>query len=481
MDKKSLVKNILGVAISNCTVILSGIFIAFLVPKLMSVEGYGYYKSFTLYSTYIGLFSLGIIDGIVLEYGGKDYNELDRPLFRSLFQWYIIIHLFFSVILLTISFVFDLGEYRFIIIIIAVNMIVSNITGYYQQISQITQRFKEYSIRKILQSIANILVVFIVFVISKVTLNYVDYRIFVVLLVVSNTLLALWYCVTYRDIIRGKRVSLLESFSILKHLIICGIPLLVANLCSTLILTLDRQFVNILFDINDYAIYSFAYNMLSLITVAVSAVSTVLYPAMKRASKKRLVDQYSLLSSIVIVFVFFMTLLYYPLKSFIEWYLPKYVNSINIFRIIFPGLVMSSIVTVIMHNYYKVFGYNTLYFYKSLVVLGISGIANAMAYYYFHSMTSISWASIITMIFWYLFIQNTLSEKLGVRSVRNFVYLLTQCVIFYIITLFLNSWIGMIVHLVELIIMSYLFYKNSIFLFLKNRIKNKNNNTMLEE
>lgn len=66
------------------------------------------------------------------------------------------------------------------------------------------------------------------------------------------------------------------------HLIQIGFPLLFANLCSTLILTLDRQFVNVLFDNATYAVYAFAYNMLSLVTVATSAISTVLYPTLKR-------------------------------------------------------------------------------------------------------------------------------------------------------------------------------------------------------
>ena len=75
MKTQSTLKNIFQVMMSNCSTILSGVFIGLLIPKIISVEGYGFYKTFTLYMTYVGIFHLGIADGIVLKYGGFDcYN-----------------------------------------------------------------------------------------------------------------------------------------------------------------------------------------------------------------------------------------------------------------------------------------------------------------------------------------------------------------------------------------------------------------------
>lgn len=84
--KNKTLKSIIGVALSNCTTIVSGLVVGFLIPKILSIEDYGMYKTFSLYTTYIGFFSMGIIDGIVLDYGGKDYGQLKRSKFRSFFQ-----------------------------------------------------------------------------------------------------------------------------------------------------------------------------------------------------------------------------------------------------------------------------------------------------------------------------------------------------------------------------------------------------------
>ena len=149
------IKNIALVAASNSTSILAGIFIGFLIPKILTVTDYGMYKTFTLYMTYVGFFSLGIIDGIVLKYGGVDYQDLDRKDFRAYFAWYNIIHAFFAVLLLVTGLIINRKSLSFLLLMLAANMWAVNITGYFQQLSQITQRFKEFSIRKVLQNTAN--------------------------------------------------------------------------------------------------------------------------------------------------------------------------------------------------------------------------------------------------------------------------------------------------------------------------------------
>ena len=136
MNYKKTLSSILQVTGSNIATILAGLIIAFVLPKIITVEGFGYYKTFTLYVTYLGLFSLGIVDGIVLDYGGYNYDELDRPLFRCYYKWYVLITVFFSLIIVLLAFLFDDWNLRFIIISLALNLIAVNISGFFQNISQ---------------------------------------------------------------------------------------------------------------------------------------------------------------------------------------------------------------------------------------------------------------------------------------------------------------------------------------------------------
>ena len=95
-----VLKNIINVISSNIVTIASGIAVSFLLPKIISLSDYGFYKTFTLYFGYLGVLSLGVIDGIVLRYGEKDYTELDREKFRSYFIWYFIFHAIVTALIL---------------------------------------------------------------------------------------------------------------------------------------------------------------------------------------------------------------------------------------------------------------------------------------------------------------------------------------------------------------------------------------------
>lgn len=461
MRIKNILKRIFGVAISNCISLVSGVVIGFLVPKMLSIGDYGLYKTFTLYMAYVGFFSLGIIDGIVLDYGGKDLEEFDHPLFRCYWKWYLCIHLvFFTMLIFTLGFIND-SENKFIILMISINMLANNFTGYYQQISQITQRFGEYSFRKMLQSVLSILAVVILYISFKGE-KVITYKPYVIAVVLINLILVLWYFFTYREISFGNSLRMRDTYKQILHLMKVGFPLLFANLCSTLILTLDRQFVNLLFDTTTYAVYAFAYNMLSLVTVATSAISTILYPILKRTNNSNLKFYYSNFIEIVFIFVFFMLSLYFPLRIFIEYFLPKYVDSLVIFRIIFPGLAISTAITVVMHNYYKTLGANAYYFKKSVVVLAVSGVANAIAFWIFRSTTAISVASIFTMILWYLYVEQYFVKIYQIKRLRNFTYLISMMIAFYAITRLQNYYFACILYIGVFVVSTLFFYKKSL-------------------
>jgi len=472
-NTKTIIRNILSVTMSNITTIFAGVVVGFIIPKIFTVEDYGFYKVFTLYITYIGFFSLGIIDGIVLKFGGYDYDKLNKPKFRSYFIIYLIIHIFFTLINIIISFLFSSEEYKFIFVFIALNITSMNLLGYFQQISQITQRHSEYSIRKIVQSILTIASVLILLFAFNLGVES-DYRIYIIITVAINYFLAIWYIVRYREIILGRFDNLIKTVPEIMNLSITGFPLLFANLSSTLILTLDRQFISILFSTSIYAYYAFAYSMLSLVTVATSAISRVLYPTLKRTTLDTLKENYSKLIVVMTSFVFASLASYFPLSIFINWYLPSYNSSLEIFRVIFPGIAISSSIIVVMHNYYKTLGDSFLYFKKNIVVLCFSVISNFVAFKLFKSQIAISWASIITMLLWYLYVESYFVKKFKYNNIKNTSYILIMMASFYIISTISNHYIALLIYISCFLVVNYLFYREVLYGFWNNVIRRRN-------
>ncbi len=472
MGKSKTLSSIVFVTISNVSTIISGLFVGFLLPKIISLDGYGFYKTFTLYASYIGLFTLGLHDGIILEYGGTNYEDFDKKKFRSLFRWYCLINLFFSSVILFISVFVLQGEYRVIFFLLAFDIMANNITGYFQQLSQITQRFTEYSMRKIITSLINVISIGIMYAYYKCGHN-ITYLAYIVFFVLCNFVMSIWYIYTYKEIVFGESYGLMPTKQDAKKMIVTGLPLTIANLCASFILTLDRQFVSILFPNSTYAIYAFAYNMLSLVTVATSAVSTVLYPFLKRTNAADLKKSYTGIVSTLLVFVSCAMLAFFPLKEFVKFFLPKYGDSIVIFRIIFPGLGISTVITVAMHNYYKTIGKNLGYFKKSVGILVLSAVANGIAYAVFKTTASISVASIITMLVWYLAAEQEFVKTFAYHRWKNFSFLVLYMCGFYIISSVTNSLISGIAYLLFITVLILAFYHKEIKTLIYSRNKYK--------
>jgi O-antigen/teichoic acid export membrane protein len=457
LRNKNNVKNIAKVTISNFFKLFSGVLVGFLLPKILGITDYGYYKTFTLYATYVGMFHFGICDGIYLMFGGKDYDELDRYKFRFYTVFLIALELIVSIILTIVSIATLPGELKFVFICLSLYLFSNNITVYFQFISQITSRFGELSIRNIIQSCLTTTSIIFLWFLYKFTDSVITYKLFTVIYVLITVILSVWYLFTYREITIGKRTSLKNAYKDIFKFLQLGFPLMIANLCSTLILTLDRQVVNIYFDKETYAIYAFAYNMLSLVTTATAAISTVLYPTLKRTDESELKKSYSGLINLVLVMVFGCMLAYYPLCLFVSWFLPKYIDSLKIFRIAFPGIAFSSAITIVMHNYYKTLQVNLIFFIKGILILIVSLAANVSAYFIFHTPESISIASLISMIIWYVISEEYFIRKFKINWFKNFSYLLIMTFVFYCVSIIKNYYFGFAIQFLLFLLITYVF------------------------
>ena len=76
--KNNFIKSVFTVIFSNIFILLSGVLVGFVLPKIMGVDEYGYYKLFMLYATYIVLLYFGLADGMLVKYGGQDDTQIDK-------------------------------------------------------------------------------------------------------------------------------------------------------------------------------------------------------------------------------------------------------------------------------------------------------------------------------------------------------------------------------------------------------------------
>ena len=476
--EKKTIKNIIKVAIGNIITLLAGVLVGFALPKIVGITDYGYYKTFTLYASYVGLLHIGITDGIYLKYGGQKYEELEaeKEKFRLYNFLVILLDVSFSLTLCLTSFFVPNADVKFVLIALALYLIVCNIVGHFQIISQITNRFNELAIRNIIQSILIIISISLLWIFNRY-LNYeISYKVYTIIYIGIFTISAIYYLIRYRTIVFGKKAKILENKNEIGYLIKIGIPLLIANLCTGFILNIDRQIVNIFWPVSEsnvYSIYAFAYNLLSLVTIAISAISTVIYPTLKKASEESLKENYSKLITIILSVNFLCLVLYYPLCAFITWFLPKYEESLVIFRVIFPGIVLSSTISIVMHNYYKTIGKSTLYFIFSVVILALSLISDLIVYFIFKSTIAISIASIFCIALWYIITDLYFIKKYNIKFFKNYSFIIVMTSAFYLLTMIENVYIGFAIHFVSTVVIVYLYNYKLVNGWIRNKIMKK--------
>lgn len=434
-----------------------------IVPKVLGVMEYGYYKTFTLYLVYAMLLHFGFPDGILLIYGGKNYQEINQTEFRTYTRFFIGFQTIIALLIIGISLAVCRGMKCYIFCMIGIDAMVVNLATYYKYISQAVMQFREYTLRNLIQAVLQIFVLGIIVALNKLNILQPNGALYILCIVFIDALLLAWYIVTYKDLTFGKADCVRKWMPKIKNIFTVGILLTVSYQVAHLVFFLDSQMVEILFDVETYSLYAFAYSITNMITAIISAIATVMFPSLKRLEVQDAVSKFPMLMAIVSIIVFFLLTAYFPLTSFVKWFLSDYVLSLNYLQIIMPGLALSSCINLVIFTYYKVLDQLKCYLYIALGIFGVGGILNCVGYMFFHEPIVFSIASIVTLMIWYFCAAGFLAKSFHMIWLKNFIYNLLEMMIFYMITSVWGSgWKAMMIYFIGFIGITFLLYRNDV-------------------
>lgn len=427
-EREKMVKQIAMVLSSNCLVLLKGIFVSIMIPKILSLESYGTYKIFTLYVSYMGLLHFGLIDGIAVKFAGKNLESIGLPKVRMYTKLLIGMEIVEMLLLFVMGYYFFRGSQRYLIYLLAIDVPIHNMNTYCTTLMQISMQFKKYTYVTTLDSILQTMGVLILFVLA-LTYNATAW-IYIGIFICGEVAVLVTCLCTARGILFGKRDKITYNKKEIHSLFKIGFPLLIAGIVSTLVYNLDRQFVSVFFSRTEYATYAFAYSMMNLITVLVSAMSIVLYPSLKRVDRGTAALYYKKISALIPTLIFLLFGGVQIFVKFIEWFLPEYRLSIEILIYILPSTVTICLLQIVLINYYKIIENTKQYFILSIVALLISFILNCIAVYTFHSMKAIALATVIACLLWYCIGDWIIQKKLCIKHYL-WPYILIMTLVYY--------------------------------------------------
>lgn len=443
--------NLLKVISSNLLVVAANIASGFIVPKIFTIDEYAIRASFTLYLSFVGILHIGYVDGIHLKYGGYALskipkNEIKAELyFLALFQFLISV-LFLLGALLS-------GEK--ILVPVACSILPINLITFFLFFFQATSQFNLYSLVNLAHPFFRLAVIFMM-------LFFVQFRSPYVL--IWSQVVITWGIFLFLIYLSAERLKGVRTVSVFSRqhiqLIRTGIFILGGNLLAILFFSFDRWFVKLFLTTQDFAFYSFAVAMMSLVMLFVQSVALVFYPLLVTNKENEFLIS-KLRDSLLIVGAYSCAS-FFVFKLVIMNFLQKYEPSISIIAVTFAGFPAIAVVKSLYVNLFKAHKEERNYFRRATTMAIFALSLNVIAVLFWKTTVAIATATTISFYTWFIV---SAKDYRGISlGARHFILLGLFLSLFYCsVQLVRNTFLGFGFYVSVLTILFFFFMKDSFY------------------
>lgn len=439
------IKNaVLKVFSANVIQLISNLIIGFLVPKIMTIDGYANLKTYTLYISYIGFLHLGFPDGLFIKYGGMKYYNIDKGILKGEHNFLVI----FQFIISIVFFIIALYLKNILIFLVSISILPIMIQCFHKNIAQATGEFDKYSKIMYIYNITYLFLNILLAIIFKNT-NYIFYC----LTTFGANLISVFIFeikflkenIKYKAVYNKKNI--INSIKV-------GFLIMLGNLIVVGLFGLDKIFVKIFLSTEEFAYYSFAVSMLNIINVLISAISITFYNYLCLNNYKESINK---LKKYFLIIGGFASSAYFILEFIINNFLIKYTNSLNITAITFSVFPYMIVINSLYLNLYKVDKNEKKYIKIVLLIFSISIIYNFIAICLFKNTESIAFATLFTLITWIVI--STYDLKNVDFEISDFLYTIILTISFIFSTMYIKGYKGLIIYMLTFISFTIIFYK----------------------
>jgi len=456
----SLTANIIKVLSANLWVTIIGFLGGFVFPKILTIDAYAEYHTFTLYLKYIAIIHLGFPSGMMIRYAGQDYEKIDKKRYKSELIILLSILSFFSIVFLAISII----NSNKMMLYIAIAAIPTGINGSYKSLLQSWSRFKFYSRMNTFISTTVPVLALAYYFITKSLPGDVYIAIY---------LLIDWIMTIYIMIEMVKKVHGVKSYKVISKENLqtekTGIVLVAGNYINTLFTSADKQFIKIFFENTQFAFYSFGMSMQSLMTVFITSVAQPLFPAMAKGhfTEREYVD----VRKMLMVFGSLSGCAYFAASIVVKMFIQKYTPSLDVVSIYFVVFPAMAVINGLYINLFKIKNRMKDYIFTLAAVLCVAICLNLLFVHIWPDYTGVAVATVLTYYIW--FFLGARQFKFLEVGLKDIIYLSIFTFGFFSITRSLNDWIGLVVFFLFDIIIALLFYREVVMKYTQKILKGK--------
>lgn len=451
---------------SNVITLLVSMVVTLVLPKAISVREYSLVQLYVFYSTYIGIAAFGWPEGILVNYAGKDYSEIDKESLRKQIKICAILECFLTGILggLSVCFIND-TEKKLVMILCSVSLIPIIPRLMMLDILQATSRFKDFATCIVIEKS--------VYLFGSIFLLVIGVQRFYwyILSIVLGYICSSIYCVvSLKDLnlIRFRNEKIFEKAVLLESAenINIGVKILFATLAGNLIVGIVRIGIEKQWSVEVFGKVSLTISVANLLMVFINAVATIMLPTLRRSETEQLGTVYTVSRCCIMVVLLGALVFYLPMNTLLSIWLPEYSESLRYMAILFPMCVFSSKTSMIIEPYLKALHKEKWLLMINIVTVSLSVITTLITTYWLHNL-DLAVASIVFLLaFRCVFAELLLSTVLDVNVKMDIALELALTVIFIVASWFVGGIAGLSIYAVAYLI--YLFIKRKDVAFVAN-------------
>lgn len=336
-----------------------------IVPKVLGVNEYSYWQLYIFYTSYVGFFAFGWVDGIYLKYGGIDYDRLEYPKLVTQFWMLIIFELIMGVTLsIYMAFFISNVDKRLILLATCLCGFITIIKSYFLFIFELTNRIEDYAkFTKIDRYI------YFTVTITILLLGVRDYKILLLVDIIARFIALIMCLKRAPEVAIGKLVEFQNGLKEAVDNISIGSKLMVANIASMLIIGIVRFGIEKRWNIETFGRVSLTLSISNFLLTMINAVGVVMFPMLRRTSREKLPIMYGIMRTLLMIPLLAMLIFYIPIKIILSAWLPQYAQSLNYMALLFPICIFECKMALLINTYLK-----TLRKEKWILIVNISAL-----------------------------------------------------------------------------------------------------------
>jgi O-antigen/teichoic acid export membrane protein len=444
--------------------------LAFLLPRWLSMEGYGYYRIFILYGGFVGVLHFGLLDGALVRWAARSRSRINLELRRSLI-FLMLQHAALLVPALTILILWFRREPWFLLAgSIALYALIWNAAVLGQFALQAKKSFDLLSAVTVINPA--VLLALVVTLHRRGPLR-LEALLAAYLAAWLATGVAVWMILLRqhpgqtelgRDQPRrepaGTTFGALAMKPAMKPILIriwqvgagniaVGWSILVALLVTNLALSLDRIAVSLSFSIRDFAVYSLAANALAVVNTIILSVSRVVFPYLSDGLGSAFRIRAYAWGEATLMALWALSLSgYFPLRLLIERLLPAYEPSLPILRLLMLSTGLTAMIYILHANYFRSSLRLGALLFGACVGLAAATLFLALARHSRH-LVNMSWAMLGAVALWWV-VDEFLLRRSIVRTrldIAKTLLFTSACGVSFLLCAALSRrWLGVLVY-----------------------------------